>query len=158
MNVSYISTKIGRFRIEDDGVQIQDITFFFDQEPLDHSSPLAEEMRRQIEAFYQGRRKNYTLPFEIKGTEFQRAVLIEMTKIPYGSTISYLELAQKVGYPNAQRAVGSVCSHNNLPLLIPCHRVIKNDGSIGKYGGRSDIKSMMIQHEKNTLSSLKREE
>jgi len=151
MNESYITTSVGRFRIVDDDIQILSIDFYFDILPNDTLSTLAKALRHQIEEYYQGFRKHYSLPFEIKGTEFQRSILIEMTKIPYGETISYLGLAKKAGYPNAQRAVGSVCSHNILPLLIPCHRVIKNDGSVGKYGGRSDIKAKMIEYEKSHL-------
>lgn len=88
-----------------------------------------------------------SIPVTLQGTEFQVAVLKAMRNIPSGKTLSYLELAQKSGYPNAHRAVASVCAKNRIPLIIPCHRVVKSDGSVGKYFYGSDVKQALLEFE-----------
>lgn len=83
----------------------------------------------------------------LQGTDFQIAVLKAMRKIHYGTTSSYLELAHKSGFPHAHRAVASVCAKNRIPLIIPCHRVIKSDGSLGNYYYGSDLKRAILAFE-----------
>ncbi|MFA6177506.1 MAG: methylated-DNA--[protein]-cysteine S-methyltransferase [Candidatus Paceibacterota bacterium] len=77
---------------------------------------------------------------KLKGTPFQKRVWVALTKIKKGSTITYKELAKKIGRPNAVRAVANAVSYNPLPVSIPCHRVIRSDGTLGGYSGRGGIK------------------
>lgn len=83
----------------------------------------------------------------IGGTKFQRAVWEAMRSIPLGATVSYGELARKAGYPGAARAVGQAVGHNPIPLLIPCHRVIASDGTLGGFGGGPELKRAMLKQE-----------
>lgn len=79
--------------------------------------------------------------------DFRGAVLRQMRQVPAGQTISYGELAKRSGYPRAARAVGSVCKHNPLPLIIPCHRVIKSNGCLGQYALGTNLKRQLLRHE-----------
>lgn len=83
----------------------------------------------------------------IGGTKFQRAVWEAMRSIPLGGTVSYGELARKAGYPRAARAVGQAVGHNPIPLLIPCHRVIASDGTLGGFGGGPELKRALLKQE-----------
>jgi len=116
----------------------------------DNITPLVLKTKQQIEEYLAGKRKSFDIPYIIEGTDFQRKILTEMTKIPYGEKWSYKTLAKKAGFEGASRACGTVCKNNILPIIIPCHRVIKSDGSLGQYNGGSDIKRQLLDLE-NTL-------
>ena len=104
-----------------------------------------------VESYFQGKDMppGYAeaLIEEISSTPFERAVLREVARIPRGETRSYGEIAELAGYPRAARAVGNVMHDNAFPILIPCHRVIKGDGSIGGYGGAEYIKVWLLRFE-----------
>ncbi len=87
------------------------------------------------------------LKVEIFGSAFQKKVWVEIEKIPYGKLISYKELAMKAGKPNAFRIVGTICGQNRIPIIIPCHRVIKSDGEIGSYAYGEALKAELIKLE-----------
>ena len=91
-----------------------------------------------------GKRKQFDLPLEIEGTEFQKRVWNELLKIPYGKTISYKELAVRLGDEKVIRAAASANGANPLPIVIPCHRVIGSDGSLIGYGGGLEIKEKLL--------------
>ncbi len=103
---------------------------------------------REILEYLENNRKVFSFPFELNLSNFARTVLLTIKEIPYGRTISYSELAELSGYKNAVRAVGTVCKNNPLPLLIPCHRVIKKNGEIGEYNGGKDLKEYLLKLEK----------
>lgn len=105
----------------------------------------------QLEEYFNGERFKFDLKYEINGTDFQKAVLKVMLKIPYGKTMSYQQVATLAGYENAQRAVGSVCNRNKLPIIIPCHRVVSKHG-IGGYGYGLEIKEHLLGLERNSLA------
>ena len=108
------------------------------------------EAERQITAYLAGELRLFTLPIDWRGyTEFQRAVLKETLAIPYGQTKSYGEVAAAIGKPKASRAVGQAEKSNDVPLVIPCHRVIGSDGSLTGYGGKdnTDIKAKLLNFE-----------
>lgn len=148
MNRSVVKAKLGTLLIEDDGLEVKSIQFVDDESKSERISKLAERFKIQLDEYFTHKRTSFDIPFSIEGTPFQRDVYIAMSNIPYGKTMSYQELARKAGYPNAQRAVGSVCKKNIFPFLLPCHRVINQDGSFGKYGGSPEFKAMLILHEK----------
>ncbi len=87
------------------------------------------------------------MQIDLRLPDFYKKILYQISKIKYGETISYKELATKVGYPNLARAVGSANAKNPLPLLIPCHRVIMNNGQIGGYADGDNLKRMLSNHE-----------
>lgn len=93
-----------------------------------HCNPIIEETRQQLEEYFLGERREFTIPLEVHGTSFQKKVFEAMRAIGYGEVLSYSELALSIGHPGAFRAVGSACGLNRLPILIPCHRVISANG------------------------------
>lgn len=99
---------------------------------------------------YLGEGIELSLPFELcGGTALQRMVWLQLTKIPYGQTISYTDLANKVGFPRAVRAVASACGANPLPLVIPCHRVVAKDGTLGGFSlGGLEVKETLLEIER----------
>jgi methylated-DNA-[protein]-cysteine S-methyltransferase len=113
-----------------------------------------KEPVRQLRAYFAGELKDFDLPLAPKGTEFQQNVWAELCKIPYGETISYGELARRIGNPNASRAVGLANGSNPIPVVIPCHRVIGANGKLTGYGGGLPIKERLLALEKKQLRLL----
>jgi methylated-DNA-[protein]-cysteine S-methyltransferase len=101
----------------------------------------------QLNAYFAGELTSFDLPTEMHGTHFQRQVWAELCEIPYGETISYGELARRVGNPKASRAVGLANGRNPLAIVVPCHRVIGANGSLTGYGGGLDRKIWLLEHE-----------
>lgn len=109
--------------------------------------PLFEMVRRQLEEYFAGYRQNFDLPLDPGGTDFQRRVWRTLLDIPYGKAISYKELARRVDRPKGFQAVGQANGKNPLPILIPCHRVIAADGSLGGYSAGLDRKGFLLDLE-----------
>jgi methylated-DNA-[protein]-cysteine S-methyltransferase len=105
----------------------------------------------QIAEYYSGQRRDFDLELAPKGTPFQLAVWNELTKIPFGETITYAELAHRIGRPAAVRAVGAANGANPIPLIIPCHRVIGSNGTLTGYGGGIERKQWLLAHEGRRL-------
>ena len=104
--------------------------------------------------YFSGRRTEFDLPLAPEGTEFQRTVWRHLQDIPYGQTISYGELAKRVGNPKASRAVGAANGCNPLPIVIPCHRVIGANGKLTGFGGGLPTKEMLLSLEARTIETL----
>lgn len=113
------------------------------------TSPLLLEAEKQIKEYLSGKRKTFKLPLQLNGTEFQKKAWKELTKIPFGKTISYGQQAQKMGCDRAVRAVGSANGRNPLPLIVPCHRVIQSTGGLGGFSGGLNIKKRLLAHEQS---------
>ena len=109
------------------------------------------EAIEQLEAYFAGELTAFTIPLRPKGTTFQQEVWTELRRIPYGETISYGELADRVHRPGAARAVGSANGHNPIGIIVPCHRVIGANGSLTGYAGGLDRKTWLLRHESNSL-------
>ncbi len=105
-----------------------------------------KQAEREIKAYLAGDLRKFTIEFEIDAAPFQKKVLRFVSTIPYGKTFSYGEIALKLGNPRASRAVGTANARNNLPLIIPCHRVVAANG-IGGYGGGLPLKIKLLRHE-----------
>jgi|HubBroStandDraft_6_1064221.scaffolds.fasta_scaffold360795_2 methylated-DNA-[protein]-cysteine S-methyltransferase len=112
------------------------------------------EVARQIEEFFAGKRQAFDFPLAPKGTEFQKRVWAELLKIPFGETISYGELARRIGNPAASRAVGRANATNPISLIVPCHRVIGTNGKLTGYGGGIDLKDKLITWERGIRSGV----
>lgn len=108
---------------------------------------LMAEATRQIQEYLQGRRKQFKAPLDLRGTEFQRRVWQALGTIPYGETRSYRWLASAVGCPRGYQAVGQANGANPICIIVPCHRVIASDGSLGGYAGGLDVKRRLLQLE-----------
>jgi len=135
-----------------DGVLTQ-----LDMEDQAHATPVPPGSRRdddafaavrtQLDEYFAGTRTAFDVPLRLEGTGFQRAVWAQLCAIPYGTTISYGELARRVGNPKASRAVGLANGRNPIAVIVPCHRVIAGDGSLGGYGGGLDRKTALLDLE-----------
>lgn len=101
----------------------------------DNESRLLEQAKKELDEYFAKKRQAFSLPYKFKGSSFQEKVWLELTKIPYGQTISYQELAKRIASPQACRAVGGANNRNPLSLIIPCHRVIGKNGRLVGYGG-----------------------
>jgi methylated-DNA-[protein]-cysteine S-methyltransferase len=104
---------------------------------------------QQLEEYFAGQRTAFDLPLKLIGTEFQRRVWTELTRIPYGETISYGELARRLGQPGAARAVGLANGRNPVGIIVPCHRVIGASGDLTGYGGGLHRKRQLLDHERH---------
>lgn len=111
---------------------------------LIHDPERFRALRGMMEAYFNGKRVSFELPLDLRGTEFQRAVWRATYGIPYGRLSSYGRLAAAVGKPRAARAVGNAVGANPLALVVPCHRVIRSDGSLGGFGGSTELKRHLL--------------
>lgn len=109
-------------------------------------------VRREISEYAAGRRTAFGVPISFAGSEWQKSVWLELTRIPYGETRSYGEIADRLGRPGAARAVGRANATNALPLVVPCHRVISADGSLGGFNGGLHLKTRLLDHERRVLA------
>jgi len=113
-----------------------------------------KEVVRQLEAYFDGKLKDFELPLILDGTSFQLLVWNNLRKIPYGETISYGQLAKRIGSPDAARAVGLANGSNPIPIIIPCHRVIGSNGDLTGFGGGLPLKKKLLALESRQLSFL----
>ena len=151
----YYDTKIGRLGIREDG---ESITYIYFREPnveveieqnrlLLEESDLIKMAYIQLSEYIEGQRKQFDLPLDPKGTEFQRKVWKELTKIPYGETRSYKEVAIAIGNEKASRAIGMANNKNPIPIVIPCHRVVGSNKKLVGYAGGLDLKEKLLNLE-----------
>lgn len=113
----------------------------------------ADEVR-ELEEYFAGTRRKFTVPFVLRGTPFQRRVWEELCRIPYGKTISYAELARRIGNPKAVRAVGLANGANPIAIIVPCHRVIGANGTLTGYGGGLNTKRFLLDLERAPVLPL----
>ncbi len=119
----------------------------------ENAEPLRETIR-QLRAYFAGELEAFDLKLAPEGTPFQLSVWDRLCEIPYGETISYGELARRIGNPNASRAVGLANGSNPIPIVIPCHRVIGSNGKLTGYGGGLPVKEKLLALERRQLRFL----
>jgi methylated-DNA-[protein]-cysteine S-methyltransferase len=117
--------------------------------------PILLETERQLGQYFDGTRKNFTVPLDFNGTEFQKKVWEALLTIPFGETRSYGEIAQQLGNPTASRAVGAANGRNPISIIAPCHRVIGSNGKLTGYGGGLDTKEMLLALEAKGSPALR---
>jgi methylated-DNA-[protein]-cysteine S-methyltransferase len=151
---THVESPIGPLLLAADGRGLSEIHFPVHGRPAAprpgwHSdrAPLRETIR-QLERYFAGSLRQFDLPLAPQGTPFQLDVWRALLRIPYGSTISYGELARGIGRPAASRAVGAANGRNPLPIVVPCHRVIGADGSMTGFGGGIAIKRALLDLER----------
>ena len=154
MRYSHVESSVGRLLVAGDEAGLRYIGFPTGKSPLQPGATWKEdgnalgEAIRQLRAYFEGTLKTFSLKLAPQGTAFQLSVLRALQEIPYGQTISYGELARRIGKPKASRAVGAANARNPLPIVIPCHRVIGSDGSLTGFGGGLDVKKALLALER----------
>ena len=113
-----------------------------------------EMARQQLEEYFSGTRREFSVPLDLEGSPFQVEVWTALRAIPYGETVSYADIARAVGRPAAVRAVGAANGRNPISIIVPCHRVIGADGSLTGYGWGVDRKAWLLAHEHDRTSTL----
>jgi len=125
--------------------------------PDDERGPASELLARaseQLAEYFAGTRTTFDLPLDAGGTAFERRVWDALRTIPYGRTLSYSELARRLGDPRATRAVGAANGKNPIPIIVPCHRVIGANGALTGFGGGLDRKRWLLEHEGALTTTL----
>jgi methylated-DNA-[protein]-cysteine S-methyltransferase len=107
-----------------------------------------------LDEYFSGSRRQFELEFEYSGSDFQLGVWKELTKIPFGETMTYKDIADAVGSPSSCRAVGAACGRNPMAIFIPCHRVVGSDGSLTGYAGGLEIKKKLLELERKYAPSV----
>ena len=122
------------------------------------TTALLEKLQIEVNAYFSGEINQFSVPLDVRGTDFQLEVWQELVKIPYGETRSYNDIARAINRPSAVRAVGNANGDNNIGIIIPCHRVIGNDGDLTGYGGGLWRKKKLLDHEKRYFRKFEGEE
>lgn len=150
METVYIKTPLGTARIIGDENGISTISVSDEGEISAKIPMVLQEAVFQLDDYFEGKRINFTFKLNPSGTEFQQKVWQELLEIPFGKTMSYLELSKKMGDVKAIRAVASANGKNPLWIVVPCHRVIGTDGSLTGYAGGLWRKKWLLEHENPT--------
>ncbi len=159
-----IASPIGELPLTSDGVALTgvyfDMTQFERQRPaawrLDTSTSCAvlRDAREQLAAYFEGNLTAFDLPLAPRGTPFQQSVWAALRAIPFGTTVSYGDIARQIDGPSAVRAVGAANGKNPIPIIVPCHRVVGADGSLTGFGGGMDRKRWLLAHEARYSEAL----
>ena len=149
---SYYHSPIGYFELvaTDDGLTG---CYFMDETPTvtPTSHPILQLAVTQLDAYFNKTLQQFTIPLDLKGTAFRQQVWQVLQMIPFGKTISYIDIATQVGNPKASRAIGQANHYNPVPIIVPCHRVINRSGKLGGYGGGLWRKEWLLAHEQTAL-------
>lgn len=143
-------SQIGPLEVVGNSKGILTITFVEDEFEADRNLPACmTECLRQLDEYFKGKRQKFSVPLLLDGTEFQKTVWRQLQKISFGETASYGDVARAIGSPRAFRAVGNANNKNNIPIIIPCHRVIGSDGKLVGFGSGIWRKEWLLDHEKS---------
>ena len=148
MNKVKFDSPIGRLEIcEEEGKIIRIEIISSEEDFAENETALLTEAKHQLSEYFFGKRREFDLPLEFSGTEFQKAVWGELIKIPYGKTKTYGEIAKAIGKPDAARAVGGACNKNRILIAVPCHRIIGKNGNLTGFACGIDKKILLLSHE-----------
>lgn len=149
----FLESPVGRLTLAADDAGLRHIAFELGRHPVwieddwRRDTPSFAGAREQLAAYFAGELTEFDLPLAAQGSAFDRRVWNELRAIPYGTTLSYGELARRIGDATAARAVGAANGRNPLPIVVPCHRVIGADGSLTGFGGGLATKKFLLEHE-----------
>ena len=155
---TYIDSPVGRISIQGDGHFVTGLFMSRHKgwKGLDASWQQSDEsfttVREQLAEYFAGERQQFDVPLKLAGTPFQQRVWQELARIPFGMTITYSQLAERIGKPSATRAVGNANGRNPVSIIVPCHRVIGADGTLTGYGGGIDNKEWLIAWERSAAT------
>ena len=134
--------------------ELSGYTYNKEQISVVHTSEVIEKAARQLDEFFAGKRKEFDVPLLFVGTDFQKTVWNELLEIPFGKTVSYGEMAQRIGMSKAVRAVANANGANSISIFAPCHRVIGSDRSLTGYGGGLPAKKFLLELESQPRLAL----
>jgi len=144
---AFLKTQLGYLEINGTEKGISKIEFLSFRVRINRVPAILKPCVNELKEYFQGKRREFTIKLDLTGSEFQLKVWNELLKIPYGTTISYFELAKRVGDAKALRAVGGANGTNPVVILVPCHRVIGRNGKLIGYGGGIKRKKWLLEHE-----------
>lgn len=150
LETTYYKSPIGILEIKGDKNGIQSVLFVDDNVSIPKENSTLKELTEcvvQLEEYFLGTRKEFTLDLNIRATPFQEKVWRELLKVPFGSSRTYLEQSKKLGDPKAIRAVGTANGKNPISIIVPCHRIIGSNGSLTGYAGGIWRKKWLLEHE-----------
>lgn len=148
-------TSLGRLSIRGTPRGILAVTFGVEETTEDSNLfPFLEQCLHEMEEYFSGNRRAFSVPLVMRGTDFQQRVWDALLEIPFGQTVTYGQLAKEIGHPGAARAVGTAVGDNPLAIIVPCHRVLPATGGIGEYASGSDRKEWLLKHEGVEMSSF----
>ncbi len=142
-------TEIGKLKITYEQGYIIGISKVDKIQSLGIKSKISEKAYMELKEYFAGKRKTFDIPIKLIGTEFQKKVWKELLKIPYGKTVSYKDIAISIDNPKACRAIGMANHNNPILIIVPCHRVVNENGNLGGYALGLDIKRKLLEIEKN---------
>ena len=148
---TYYESPVGLLKIGGTDHFIAEIIFIDNEDEMVHGEPgisdIIHQCTEELIEYFAGRRKSFSVPVHQEGTEFQKRVWSELLEIPFGKTVSYLDIAKRLGDPKVIRAAASANGRNNISIIVPCHRVIGSDKSLTGYSGGLWRKKWLLQHE-----------
>lgn len=148
METAIIDSPLGHIKIEGDEQGIIAIIFIESSEIIDPVIPeILEDIVYQLKEYFKGERNTFDIPLNPQGTNFQKKVWRQLQEIPFGKTVSYMDMAKELGDPKVIRAAASANGKNPISIIIPCHRVIGSDGSLTGYAGGLHRKKWLLAHE-----------
>jgi methylated-DNA-[protein]-cysteine S-methyltransferase len=147
METAYLQTPIGIAEFKGDENGLASITVLDNKKPFGTIPSVLEEAVRQLQEYFEGNRTEFTFKLNPSGTDFQKKVWDALLEIPFGKTISYLDLSKRLGDVKAIRAVASANGKNPLWIVVPCHRVIGTNGDLTGYAGGLHRKKWLLEHE-----------
>ena len=153
--IGYYMSPLGDLLITSQEDKISGVQFLSNERSDTHLTPVIEQCIFELDEYFYRGRKFFNVDIHLSGTEFQKKVWNELLLIPYGRTISYIELAIRIGDINSVRAVGLANGQNPVAILVPCHRVIGKNGDLVGYAGGMDKKIWLLQHEGAFADQLK---
>jgi methylated-DNA-[protein]-cysteine S-methyltransferase len=151
---SYYTSPIGSIEISatDQGL-ISSVLFVDSENKAASGNAATEDCKKQLDEYFKGERREFSLPYQLLGTDFQKIIWNKLKSIEYGKTMSYSELAEKLKSPKGARAIGNTNGKNCLLLILPCHRIVGQDGSLTGYAGGLWRKKWLLDHESQVIGT-----
>ena len=151
--ISRIKTPIGILEVRTNKKGVYQVHLSQDMDAWEQETPpkkrsiIMNQVLNELQEYFTGNRRCFTVPLHLDMPPFYKRVLLEVSKVPFGKTSSYQEIARRAGNAKAARAAGTANANNPIAVIIPCHRIISSDGTLGGYGGGLDKKMILLEHE-----------
>ena len=147
LKIAYYQSPVGLLEVQVTEGGVRALNFVLEKQFQESKNPYIQLVFKQLDEYFKGERKVFDMPFDMEGTDFQKRVWLELLKIPFGKTKSYMDIAKALGDVKAIRAVGTANGSNKIAIIVPCHRVIGSDGSLTGYAGGLERKKWLLDFE-----------